>query len=155
MRSSHLWDTVLQIQMQLCHNCCNTFLAGRHFQRTSDRWKHSDMWDMPFQSFLLALKDKRLQKPVNTQAKLGPRIFQYDIILLVHDKVIWHSYRYSDRAIQIPIGGGKETMMCIPIVRQRVGRNNPAKLTRSTIGHLLLGNAAVNTLFNNRRRCFP
>jgi hypothetical protein len=39
---------------------------------------------------------------------------------------------------------------CILIARQRLGKHIPA-----TIGRLLLGNGAVNTLFNNIRRCFP
>jgi hypothetical protein len=34
--------------------------------------------------------------------------------------------------------------MYIPIARQRVGKDIPATLVHETIGHLLLGNGAVN-----------
>jgi hypothetical protein len=44
---------------------------------------------------------------------------------------------------------------CIPIARQRVAKHIPATHAHATIGRLLLGNGAVNTAFNNRRRCFP
>jgi hypothetical protein len=54
---------------------------------------------------------------------------------------IYETYRYS--------------VMCIPIARQRVGKHIPATHAHATIGRLLLGNGAVNTHFNNRRRCFP
>jgi hypothetical protein len=43
---------------------------------------------------------------------------------------------------------------CITIARQRVGKHIPAKHAHATIGRLLLGNGAVNRLFNNKRQCF-
>jgi hypothetical protein len=43
---------------------------------------------------------------------------------------------------------------CRPISRQRVGKHIPATHADATIGRLLLGNGAVNTLFNNRIKCF-
>jgi hypothetical protein len=46
------------------------------------------------------------------------------------------------------------TVTCILIARQRLGKHIPAIHAYVTIGRLLLGKAAVNTLFNNRTRCF-
>jgi hypothetical protein len=42
---------------------------------------------------------------------------------------------------------------CITIVRQWVGNTFPQKQTRGTIGHLLLSNRIVNTIFN-KSRCY-
>jgi hypothetical protein len=42
-----------------------------------------------------------------------------------------------------------EISASIPIARQRVGKHISA-----TTGRLLLGNGVVNTLFNNKKRCF-
>jgi hypothetical protein len=50
---------------------------------------------------------------------------------------------------------GVYILTCIPIAGQRVGKNIPATHAHSTIGRLLLGNGALHTLFNYRRRCFP
>jgi hypothetical protein len=49
----------------------------------------------------------------------------------------------------------EDIVTCIPIARQRVGKNIPAENTSGTMGRLLLGNVVVNTHFNNRRLCFP
>jgi hypothetical protein len=44
---------------------------------------------------------------------------------------------------------------CISTPRQRVGKHILPKHANAKTGLLLLGNGAVNTLFSNRRRCFP
>jgi hypothetical protein len=49
----------------------------------------------------------------------------------------------------------KNIVTCIPNTRQRVGKHNSAIHAHVTIGRILLGNGAINTFFNNSRRCFP
>jgi hypothetical protein len=44
--------------------------------------------------------------------------------------------------------------MCIPIARQRVGKHIPAAHAKATIEGCLLGDGAVNTLFNNKKTIF-
>jgi hypothetical protein len=41
-----------------------------------------------------------------------------------------------------------DTVMCIPIARQRLSKHIPTTHAHTTIGHLLLGNGVVNTLLS-------
>jgi hypothetical protein len=45
--------------------------------------------------------------------------------------------------------------MCIPTARQQIGEHIPTTHANATIEGRLLGNGAVNTIFNNTRRNLP